>query len=341
MSNACHSAFFYSNALGFEIIAYANSSTGLRGRVSYVLAQGRCRIILTSPNELSANNSVQRFLTKHGDGVRDICFFVKDINSLYSELKKKEVNFIEDINGASLQQFSVEAFGSVIHTFISYESSNFNDFLMLKKNYKKLNKKENNAGDFISHVDHIAFCGPIGFIKQISKYYCNVFDFIVSRKEDIESNMSGMKTIVLESDALQIKFPTVEPLNRITHSALENFLIHNRGAGVHHIAFYTNDLVQLVDKSTSKGVKYMKNSNKRYYDNLTKNSTTIDPSTINEMQIRNILCEDDQDGYLMQIFSEPTQPKPTFFFELIERKNNQGFGSNNIRALYDSIDRQK
>jgi 4-hydroxyphenylpyruvate dioxygenase len=84
VANARHTAYYYCKALGFDLIAYGDNTTGLKDRVSFILKQGHAHVILTS----TVNNSdfIQKHVINHGDGVRDICFFVNEIEKTYSNL---------------------------------------------------------------------------------------------------------------------------------------------------------------------------------------------------------------------------------------------------------------
>ena len=339
VSNAKHSSYFYCRALGFRVIAYGDQSTGLKDRLSYVLQQGDCYIILTSP--LQAESKIRDYLDTHGDGVKDVCFIVENANDLRHKLKERRVKFVPTSCMSYFAEcdasiFSIKAFGDVTNSFITNKRLSQDHFAPLQDCFRYINTDKQDE-EMISHIDHIALCGPLGFIDKISNFYCKTLDFVVSRMENVKSKDSGMRTVVLESTNSVIKIPVVEPLKASVESALEKFLIYNAGAGVHHVAFYTNDIVDMVDKTSRRGAEYMKND-AEYYDLLQKKKrscTAVDLKTIKD---RSILYDVDEQGYLLQIFSQPTQPQPTFFYELIERKNNQGFGSGNIKALYDSID---
>lgn len=81
----------------------------------------------------------------------------------------------------------------------------------------------------------------------------------------------------------------------------------------------------------------MENTTKSYYDTLKIKVSNMIQENLEELEKRHILLDIEGNGYLLQIFSKPLQPKPTFFIEIIQRKNSVGFGSGNITALYDSI----
>src|SRR3569833_578314 len=81
VGNARQSAYFYRNAFGFEVVAYAGLETGVRDEAAYVLRQGEITFVLASP--LSADHPESRRLTVHGDGVQDVAFEVDDVREAY------------------------------------------------------------------------------------------------------------------------------------------------------------------------------------------------------------------------------------------------------------------
>jgi 4-hydroxyphenylpyruvate dioxygenase len=325
--------------LGFDLIAYGDNTTGLKDRVSFILKQGHAHVILTS----TVNNSdfIQKHVINHGDGVRDICFFVNEIEKTYSNLVNKNVKMVNPLSsftnedGVEISKFTVSTFNDTVHTFVSYNNFNPNNFPLLL-HYKTSNNKHQNK-DYISSIDHIALCGAHGFINECIGFYCNILDFSITRTEDIGSEQSGMRTIVLESLSSVIKLPVVEPLTLSEKSALDEFIYFYNGSGIHHVAFYSKNIINTVNNTRCNGVQYMDNTTKLYYDNLKKRVNTIVKENLEELEKNHILLDLEEDGYLLQIFSKPLQPKPTFFIEIIQRENIDGFGSGNIKALYDSI----
>src|ERR1700694_3565398 len=83
VGNARQSAYFYRNAFGFDVVAYAGLETGVRQEAGYVLRQGEITFVLASP--LRGEHPDNRRLTLHGDGVQDIALEVDDVEAAYSE----------------------------------------------------------------------------------------------------------------------------------------------------------------------------------------------------------------------------------------------------------------
>jgi len=125
--NAKQSAFYYQYALGFQLIAYSGLETGNKEKASYVLQQGKIRIVLSTP--LRPEGFMSEHIKKHGDGVRDIALTVKNAASAYEEtLKRGARGFMEptefkDEKGTVIIA-AIHTYGDTLHSFI--ERNNYN-----------------------------------------------------------------------------------------------------------------------------------------------------------------------------------------------------------------------
>jgi 4-hydroxyphenylpyruvate dioxygenase len=108
---------------------------------------------------------------------------------------------------------------------------------------------------------------------------------------------------------------------------------------VQHIALATGDICATVDTLRAAGIPFI-NVPDTYYDDLEERVGTIDESRA-ALQERHILVDRDEEGYLLQIFSQPLQDRPTLFIEIIQRKGSRGFGKGNFRALFEAIEREQ
>ena len=106
-----------------------------------------------------------------------------------------------------------------------------------------------------------------------------------------------------------------------------------------HIALATDDIVASVRAMRAAGVEFLSTPGS-YYDTLGDwaGQTRVHADELREL---GILADRDEDGYLLQIFTQPVQDRPTVFFELIERHGSQGFGKGNFKALFEAIEREQ
>ena len=129
VGNAKQSAHFYKTAFGFQSLAYCGLETGNREFCSYVLAQDKIRLVLTTP--FNPNSEISDHIRRHGDGVKVIALWVDDARKAFEETTKRgaeivmEPTVFSDENGEVIKA-SIKTYGDTIHTFVK------------KKNYHKI-----------------------------------------------------------------------------------------------------------------------------------------------------------------------------------------------------------
>jgi 4-hydroxyphenylpyruvate dioxygenase len=136
-----------------------------------------------------------------------------------------------------------------------------------------------------------------------------------------------------------VKFPLNEPAAGQRKSQIDEYLEFYGGPGVQHIALATDDIVASVRAMTAAGVEFLPTPGS-YYDEFGSwvGQTRVH---VDELRELGILADRDEDGYLLQIFTQPVQDRPTVFFELIERHGSEGFGKGNFKALFEAIEREQ
>ena len=341
VGNAKQSAHFYESVYGFEIVAYAGPETGLKDKASYVLQQGKIRLVLTT--SLYANSEITEHLRKHGDGVKVLALWVDDATSAYLETVKRgaisvaEPQHLSDKNGHAVVS-SIKTYGDTIHTFV--ERKNFNGiFLPNYVPFKSRTFKEN-AG--LQYVDHCVGNVPLGEMNKWVKFYEDVMGFkllMTFDDEDISTEYSSLMSKVVSNGNGYIKFPINEPAAGIKKSQVDEYLDFYNGAGVQHIAIATNDIITTVTQLKLRGVDFLEVPS-YYYDDLLARVGKIDEA-IEPLKALNILVDRDEEGYLLQIFTKPVEDRPTLFFEIIQRKGATSFGKGNFKALFEAIEREQ
>jgi 4-hydroxyphenylpyruvate dioxygenase len=141
---------------------------------------------------------------------------------------------------------------------------------------------------------------------------------------------------VMQDGTGRIKFPINEPAEGKRRSQIEEYLIHYGGPGVQHIALATKDIIATVDTLRNAGINFLRIPD-TYYEELPKRVGHIDED-FRELAKRGILVDRDDEGYLLQIFSQPMQDRPTVFFEIIRRHGSRGFGVGNFKALFEALE---
>jgi 4-hydroxyphenylpyruvate dioxygenase len=338
VGNARQAMHYYRTAFGFTPVAYVGPETGVRDRVSYAVRQGSISLVLTSP--LDADGPIATHVNTHGDGIKDIAFSVDNAEKVFNEVIKDgaqsvlEPKSFEDDDG-QVTKATVAAFGDTVHSFI--ERSNHADTFF--PGFRALTNQAYVAPTALDAIDHVAIAVEQGTVDRWVDYYRNVLGFHQSLEEDIATDYSAMNSKVVQNGTGAIVSVLVEPAAGKRKSPIDEYLMYYGGAGVHHIALAAKDIVYSVGNLSGRGVEFT-STPRTYYDELEPRIGRLN-ADMNTLRDLHILVDRDEWGYLMQIFSKPVQSRPTFFFEIIQRMGARGFGSGNIKALFEAIEREQ
>ena len=338
VSNAKQAAHFYKTAFGFQSLAYSGLETGSTTKTSYVLAQDKIRIVLTSP--MSGNTEIEEHITKHGDGIKVIALWVDDATKAWEETTKRGAKSymkpakMEDENGLVIHS-GIHTYGDTVHVFI--ERKNYNGiFLPGFKKWESTYKPESTG---LKYIDHMV--GNVGWNEMNiwEDFYRDVMGFanlITFDDKDISTQFTALMSKVMTNGNGRIKFPINEPAKGAKKSQIEEYLEFYNGPGCQHIAIATDNIIDTVKKMQERGVEFL-HVPKSYYDTVLNRVGEIDEK-IDKLKELSILVDRDDEGYLLQIFTKPIQDRPTLFFEIIQRKGAQSFGKGNFKALFEAIE---
>ncbi|HWF43622.1 MAG TPA: 4-hydroxyphenylpyruvate dioxygenase [Candidatus Kapabacteria bacterium] len=341
VGNAKQSAYFYRSAMGFKLTGYSGLETGVRDRASYVLEQGKIRLVLTTP--LVPDHPYQQHLIEHGDGVKDISLEVEDVERAYAETTKRgatgvqEPREITDQNG-TYRTAAIRTYGETLHSFI--ERKNYRGFA---PGYRSVTTEDTiSRPSGLAAIDHIV--GNVGWnqMNEWVKWYEDVMGFhlfISFDDKDISTEYSALMSKVVASGSEKIKFPINEPATGKKKSQIEEYIDWYRGPGVQHIALATGNIIEAVTKLSQQGVEFLRVPS-TYYKELQDRVGTIN-EPIEELERLGILVDSDDDGYMLQIFTKPVEDRPTLFYEIIQRRGARSFGKGNFKALFESIEREQ
>ncbi|MFL2983641.1 MAG: 4-hydroxyphenylpyruvate dioxygenase [Candidatus Neomarinimicrobiota bacterium] len=341
VGNAKQTAYYYNKTMGFKTIAYRGLETGCRDRVSYVLKQGRIFLVITSP--LEKNTEIGFHIDIHGDGIKDVAFTVDNAKIAWETSLNKgaksamEPTKINDDYGEAIIS-SIHTFGDTIHTFV--ERNNFNGAFL--PGYIPYESKSNSELIGLVHIDHVVGNQPDGEMQNTCDFYEKVFGwhrFWTVDDNDITTEYSSLRSIVMANENEIIKMPINEPAEGLKKSQIQEFIDYYETAGVQHLALSTRDIINSVKIMRDNGVEFLPTP-KTYYDNLTTRVGDIDED-LEQLKNLGILVDNDENGYMLQIFTKPLQDRPTLFFEIIQRKGSNSFGKGNFKALFKSIEREQ
>lgn len=342
VGNAKQAAFYYSKCFGFINTAYRGLETGSRETSSYLMEQGDIRLVLSAG--LSPIHPIARSAFKHGDSIAIIALEVEDAVSAYTEaIERGAIGAIEptekeDENGIVIYS-AIHAYGDVLLEFV--DRSNYRGFFA--PGFQRRYESDNNvAGVGLKSIDHVVGNVEMGKMDRWAQFFAEAIGLSLSVNFDektISTRYSALKSKVMQDPRGKIKLPINEPAPSKGKSQIQEYLEYNRGAGIQHVAFATDNIIQTVSQLKAAGVEFI-DTPKTYYDRLPETLSRID-LPIDKLAELGILVDRDRDGYLLQIFTKPVQDRPTLFFEIIERHGAQGFGQGNFKALFEAIEREQ
>ena len=179
---------------------------------------------------------------------------------------------------------------------------------------------------------------------EVADWYRNYLDFhrfwSVDDKQ-VHTEYSALRSIVMTDFDRIVKMPINEPAQGKKKSQIQEYVEYHGGAGVQHIALRTRDIISSIRALRLRGVKFL-TIPKTYYTDLRErlsNSLVKVEENLRIIEELNILVDFDDKGYLLQIFTEPVEDRPTLFYEVIQRHNHDGFGAGNFKALFTSIEK--
>ncbi|MDW3220395.1 MAG: 4-hydroxyphenylpyruvate dioxygenase [Acidimicrobiales bacterium] len=342
VGNARATAGFLSAAFGFSITAYAGPETGVADRASYLLEQGAVRIVVTAG--LDPESEIWTHVRAHGDGAHDLAFVVDDTEATFAAAVARgarpvrEPYVLEDEHGV-LRLSAVGTYGETKHTFVDrrdYRGAYCPGF--------------SSTGVPVSHglpevgltaVDHVVGNVEKGRLDEWVAFYEEVMGFTQLRHFDesqIATRYSALRSTVV-TNGHGVVMPLNEPADGLKRSQIQEYLDTYRGPGVQHIAMATDDIISTIAALRQRGVRFLE-ANDDYFADVRVRLDHLDLPW-DALQQLGILVDDEPDGHLLQLFTEPVTDRPTLFFEIIQRGGAVGFGEGNFKALFESIEREQ
>jgi 4-hydroxyphenylpyruvate dioxygenase len=343
VGNALQSSYFFQKGLGFELVGYRGLETGVRDKVSYVMKQDHAHIILTGA--LTNKSDVAEHVHEHGDCVKSVGFRTLDAQKAFETAISRgaaavrEPEKIKDEQGEYVSA-SIRTYGDTIHTFVQRQDYKG----VFAPGFKPVNKPgstEKPVG--LVSIDHIVGNCETGSMDKWAEFYSNTFGFHVDRyfdADDISTKFSALQSKVMMNRSGSIKMPLNEPAPGLRKSQIQEYLDYNLAEGVQHVAITTRDIIKTIGELRARGIEFITVPSS-YYKNLRDRGIKTEED-MDELAKLGILIDSEDKGYLLQIFTKPVQDRPTFFFEVIQRKNGaSGFGQGNFQALFEAIERDQ
>jgi 4-hydroxyphenylpyruvate dioxygenase len=333
-------------ALGklFEILGFAPIAKHRTKNVTLYRQGGVNFIINAEPNSFA-----QRFARLHGPSVCAMAFRVNDARQAYERaLELGAWGFDNHTGPMELNIPAIKGIGDSLIYFVDRwhgkggaapgAIGNISiydvDFVPLDA---ATSRTETQRDHGLTYIDHLTHNVHRGRMKEWADFYERLFNFKEVRYFDIEGKLTGLKSKAMTSPCGKIRIPINESSD--DKSQIAEYLDLYHGEGIQHIALGTNNIYKTVDRMRQSGVVFQ-DTIETYYDLVNKrlpgHGENVDELRRQRILIDGATHQGAPNELLLQIFTQ-TVIGP-IFFEIIQRKGDQGFGEGNFRALFESIE---
>jgi 4-hydroxyphenylpyruvate dioxygenase len=313
--------------LGFSAVARHRSKDVTLYR------QGDINFIINAEPQSRA----QRFAREHGPSACAMAFRVAD--AAYAHQRARELGAADAPSSAGPMELSIPAIegigGSLIYLVDRYKDSSIYDVDFIFE--KGVDRTPKGVG--LLELDHLTNNVYKGRMDYWAEWYERLFNLREIRYFDIEGRYTGLKSRAMTGPCGKIRIPINESLD--DKSQIEEYLKLYRGEGIQHIALSTEDIIATYDALAERGVKFLEPPPDTYYE-MIEERLPGHGEDLAPLQKRGILLDGTTSGnkrLLLQIFTE-TMIGP-IFFEIIQRKGDDGFGEGNFKALFESIEQDQ
>ena len=311
--------------MGFTAVARHRSKQVLRYR------QGDINFILN----MEPSGQPAEFRSVHGPSANAMAFRVRDAGlalKLAVERGAKPVS--GPVGPMELNIPAIEGIGgSNLYLVDRYGAQEIYDVDFVEIPGAAERAAANSVGlTYIDHLTHNVFRGAMG---KWAEFYERIFNFREIRYFDIEGKQTGLFSKAMTSPCGKIRIPLNE--SQDDQSQIEEFLRDYRGEGIQHVALGTADIFHAVEAMRTRGVRFQ-NTPDTYYEQLDARVPGHGES-LQRLRADRVLVDGaptEGQGLLLQIFTE--NMIGPIFFEIIQRKGNEGFGEGNFKALFESIE---
>ncbi len=356
---------FYTGKLDFGEVAASGPDLEREGRQRSALFQaGDVRILVSQP--VGEGGRAWRYLRKHPDGVGTVVFEVEDADRCFRVLEARGATPVSDVqewrdDGGTLRTFNITTpLGDTTFRFVE------------RRGYRSIYpglalhpapRGGSNAFGF-GHIDHLTsnfqtmkpallWMEHVLGLEEFWEVSFHTKDAAEARRAAEQAQKgSGLRSIVMRDARSGVKFANNEPWRPAFKSSQINvFHEDHRGDGIQHAALTVKDILAAVRGLRARGVEFMPTP-ASYYELLPERLARTgigrideDPRELQDLEI--LVDGASPHSYLLQIFLRDSAglyhdpDAGPFFFEIIQRKGDEGFGAGNFRALFESIEREQ
>ncbi|GAB4520237.1 MAG: 4-hydroxyphenylpyruvate dioxygenase [Amphiplicatus sp.] len=273
------------------------------------------------------------FRNRHGAGANAMAFRVKDARRAFEEAVRRGARPVEAKAGPmELNIPAIEGIGGLyVYLVDRYGAKTIYDVDF--EPIEGADPAKNSAG--LAYIDHLTHNLHRGNMDKWARYYEDIFNFREIRYFDIEGKLTGLVSKAMTSPCGKIRIPLNE--SQDDKSQIEEFLQRYNGEGIQHIALGTDNIYETVEELRRRGVPFQSTPD-TYYEKVDERVPNHgeDLARLKKNRILIDGAPTEGQGLLLQIFTQDAIGP--IFFEIIQRKGNEGFGEGNFKALFESIE---
>lgn len=287
----------------------------------------------------------QRFARRHGPSICAIAFRVNDAAHAYK--RALELGAWGFDSGSGPMELKIPAIKGIGDSLIylvdrwkgKYAHGGIGDISIYDVDFEPLDPDHavedmSHTGAGLTIIDHLTHNVHKGRMDEWAGYYESLFNFREARYFDIEGQVTGVKSKAMTSPCGNIRIPINEEGTE-EKGQIQEYLDLYKGEGIQHIALATDNIYQTIETLKSSGMSFLDTPD-TYYELLDRRLPGHGEDVERLKKNRILLDGSPEGGLLLQIFTE-NQIGP-IFFEIIQRKGNEGFGEGNFKALFESIE---
>lgn len=272
------------------------------------------------------------FAQSHGPCVSSSGFRVHNAKEAYAKAVERGAKPYDKEDAKSLPWPTIYGIGDSLVYFVDQYGDKGNIY---DEEFDYRVEDRTPKGNGFLLIDHMTNNVPKGELDLWAQFYENIFNFQEIRFFDIKGSTTGLLSRAMRSPCGKITIPINEPTE--DKSQIQEYLDEYKGSGIQHIALLTEDICDSVKTVKDNGVATLDVPD-TYYEVLQDRVPNI-TEDLNTLKNLRILADGDDEGYLLQLFSQNVIGP--IFYEFIQRKNHWGFGEGNFQALFEAIERDQ
>jgi 4-hydroxyphenylpyruvate dioxygenase len=275
----------------------------------------------------------QDFKDRHGPSVCATGFRVLDAQKAFDEAVARGAKPYDNSRGE--KSYDWPAIYGIGDSLVYFVDKYGDKGSMYEESFQYSVSDKTPKGNGFLVVDHMTNNVPKGELDKWAQFYESIFNFKEIRFFDIKGSATGLLSRAMRSPCGKITIPINEPTE--DKSQIQEYIDEYRGSGIQHIALLTDDICASVKTIKDNGIPTLDVPD-TYYEVLQDRVPNI-TEDLNTLKNLRILADGDDEGYLLQIFSQNLIGP--IFYEFIQRKNHGGFGEGNFQALFEAIERDQ